>query len=79
MVKNAIKTLVFSVSLGIACLAIAQDNPTRSITQIAGDVYRFQNNFHHSLVVLTNEGVVVVDPIKPGGSDLVERRTEKTD
>ena len=35
----------------------------RSITKVAGDVYRFQNNFHYSLVTVTDEGVVVVDPI----------------
>lgn len=35
----------------------------RSITKVAGDVYRFQNQFHFSLVTVTNDGVVVVDPI----------------
>ncbi len=35
----------------------------REITNVACDVYRFQNNAHFSLVVVTSEGVVVVDPI----------------
>ncbi|NND91838.1 MAG: MBL fold metallo-hydrolase [Granulosicoccus sp.] len=43
--------------------AFAQDAPTRAIDQVAGNVYRFQNNFHYALVVTTDEGVVVVDPI----------------
>jgi len=63
MYKNILKGFFISVSLGIASVATAQDAPKRSIEKIAGDVYRFQNNFHYSLVVLTSEGVVVVDPI----------------
>ncbi|MCR9139721.1 MAG: MBL fold metallo-hydrolase [Alphaproteobacteria bacterium] len=42
--------------------ALAQD-AKRAITNVAGDVYRFQNNFHFALVVVTDDGVVVVDPI----------------
>ena len=41
---------------------VAQDIK-RSITKVVGDVYRFQNRFHYSLVTVTNVGVVVVDPI----------------
>ena len=50
----------------LACMfsisAHAQD-AKRSITKVAGDVYRFQNNFHYSLLVVSDSGVVVVDPI----------------
>ncbi len=50
----------------LACMfsfaAHAQD-AKRSITKVAGDVYRFQNNFHYSLLVVSDAGVVVVDPI----------------
>lgn len=35
----------------------------RAITQIAGDLYRFQNNFHTSVLLVTPEGVIVTDPI----------------
>ena len=35
----------------------------RSLTQISGDLYRFQNNFHYSVVLVTDEGVMVTDPI----------------
>ena len=78
--KCLVKFLLISVSLGISCVAVAQDNPKRSITQIAGDVYRFQNNFHHSLVVLTNESVVVVDPINSDAATwLKEELTKMTD
>ncbi len=40
--------------------SFAQD---RAITNIAGDVYRFQNKFHFSIFVITDDGVVVTDPI----------------
>lgn len=43
--------------------ATAQDAPKRAITQIAGDLYRFQNNFHFSVFLVTPEGVIATDPI----------------
>lgn len=39
--------------------------PTRAITQLAGDVYRFQNDGHFSVFMVTPEGVVATDPISP--------------
>jgi glyoxylase-like metal-dependent hydrolase (beta-lactamase superfamily II) len=36
---------------------------TRSLTQISGDLYRFQNNYHYSVVLATDDGVIVTDPI----------------
>jgi glyoxylase-like metal-dependent hydrolase (beta-lactamase superfamily II) len=50
------------LSLGLAATASAQE-AKRSFTKVRGDVYRFQNNFHYSLVVKTEVGIVVVDPI----------------
>lgn len=37
--------------------------PTRQITQIAGDVYRFQNGGHYSVFMVTPAGIVATDPI----------------
>jgi glyoxylase-like metal-dependent hydrolase (beta-lactamase superfamily II) len=42
--------------------ADAQD-ANRSLERVEGDVYRFQNNFHFAMVVVTDEGIVVTDPI----------------
>ncbi len=47
----------------LAVTAGHAQNGKREITKVAGDVYRFQNNFHFSLVTVTNDGVVIVDPI----------------
>jgi glyoxylase-like metal-dependent hydrolase (beta-lactamase superfamily II) len=41
----------------------AQQAPKRAITQIAGDLYRFQNNFHFSVFLVTPDGVIASDPI----------------
>jgi glyoxylase-like metal-dependent hydrolase (beta-lactamase superfamily II) len=43
--------------------AHAQDEPQRAITSIAGDLYRFQNQFHYSVFLVTPAGIVVTDPI----------------
>ena len=40
-----------------------QAAPGRAITQLAGDVYRFQNNQHYSVFMVTPEGVIATDPI----------------
>jgi glyoxylase-like metal-dependent hydrolase (beta-lactamase superfamily II) len=41
----------------------AQQPPVREITKIAGEVYRFRNNFHYSVFAVTPAGVIATDPI----------------
>ena len=53
---------VAMVAFSVAELSYAQD-VKRSLEQVEGDVYRFQNNFHFAMVVVTDEGIVVTDPI----------------
>lgn len=61
--KNAVIAIAIgSISVLAAGIAGAQD-AKRGITKVAGDVYRFQNNFHYALVTVTNDSVVVVDSI----------------
>ena len=60
VIRYALALVLVAVLAGPSATAQAQ---TRAITKVAGDVYRFQNNFHYALVVVTSEGVVVVDPI----------------
>lgn len=55
----------------IAALAtpvLAQD-VNRSIEPVVGDVYLMRNNFHNSLLVATDEGVVRVDPINAAAGE----------
>ena len=56
----AITAVLLSVPL-LTVTAAAQDQ--RELAQVAGDVWRFQNKFHFSVVVETTDGVVVTDPI----------------
>lgn len=43
--------------------AAAQQDAKRAITNIRGDLYRFQNNFHYSVFLVTPKGIIVTDPI----------------
>jgi glyoxylase-like metal-dependent hydrolase (beta-lactamase superfamily II) len=43
--------------------AAATPPPVRTITQLAGDVYRFQNDAHYSVFMVTTAGVIATDPI----------------
>ncbi len=55
--------------------AQAQD-ADRSITNVTGDVWRFQNKFHFSVFVVTDVGVVVTDPINADVAAWVEAEIE---
>ena len=37
--------------------------PKRSIKNVTGDIYRYQNNFHFGMLVETKDSIVVTDPI----------------
>ena len=54
--------------------AFAQDSPRRAITHIAGDLYRFQNNFHYSVFLVTDEGILVTDPINADAARWLKRQ-----
>jgi glyoxylase-like metal-dependent hydrolase (beta-lactamase superfamily II) len=41
----------------------AQAAPRRSITRIAGNLYRVQNNDHYTVFLVTPEGIILADPI----------------
>ena len=43
--------------------AMAQEAPTRSIVNIAPDLYRVQNNNHYTVFLVTSEGIIMSDPI----------------
>ena len=59
----AATALTAALMIGTAALPALAQEPKREITNITGDVWRFQNNFHTSVFVVTAAGVVVTDPI----------------
>jgi glyoxylase-like metal-dependent hydrolase (beta-lactamase superfamily II) len=57
------------------CLAgtASAQQAKRAITKIAGDLYRFQNNFHYSVFLVTPEGVIATDPINPAAAGWLKK------
>ena len=56
------KIFLAVIMLGLTPTGFAQD-VKRELMRVTDDIYRFQNQFHMNMVVLTGEGVVVTDPI----------------
>ena len=56
--------------------SLAQDTK-RSVTQIKGDLYRFQNNFHYSVFYVTPKGVIVTDPINADAANWLKAEIKK--
>ncbi len=67
--------LIAALFASLALSATAQDI-TREITNVKGDVWRFQNNFHFSIFVVTEDGVVVTDPINAEAAEWLEAEIE---
>ena len=59
-ILTAFLIALFSVFLASP---VAAQEAKRSITHVAGDLYRFQNNFHVSVFLVTDQGVIATDPI----------------
>jgi glyoxylase-like metal-dependent hydrolase (beta-lactamase superfamily II) len=54
------------IAIVLAALAAAPalaQAPVREITKISGDLYRFRNNGHYSVFLVTPAGVIATDPI----------------
>jgi glyoxylase-like metal-dependent hydrolase (beta-lactamase superfamily II) len=67
--------LVF-VGMLLAALAggaQAQTEAKRGITRIAGDLYRFQNNYHYSVFLVTPAGIIATDPIDAAAAQWLKR------
>ena len=64
MRRSLIASLLTATVLQLSApSALAQKEARRSITPIAGNLYRFQNNFHFSVFYVTDEGIIATDPI----------------
>jgi len=56
--------------------AAAQD-VKRNIIPIAGDLYRFQNNFHFSVFLVTPDGVIATDPFNADAAKWLKAEIKK--
>ena len=64
----------------LACtLALIQSASaqTRAIEQIKGDLYKFQNNAHYSVFLVTDEGILVTDPIDKDAATWLKAELKK--
>ncbi len=71
--------LAAGLSLGVmmaSSFAVGQDSK-REITNIAGDLYRFQNNFHFSVFLVTDDGVIATDPINADAAEWLKAELQK--
>lgn len=66
------------ISMCLAGAALAQSKPVkRSISQISGNVYQFKNNFHNSVFMVTDDGIVLVDPVNAAASTWLKAELDK--
>ena len=66
--SNITRTSVFTAVIAplvLVTTGFAQDEPRRTITEIADGVYRATNNNHGTVFMVTDEGIVLGDPINP--------------
>lgn len=65
-------TTAIGIWLATSAPAEAQ-SPTRALTNVTGDLYRFQNNFHFSAVLETDAGMIVTDPINAEAAEWLKQ------
>lgn len=65
------------LTLALAILSTPSMAQDRAITQIAGDLYRFQNKFHYSVFLVTPDGVIATDPISPDAAEWLKAEIGK--
>ena len=69
IVRHLIIVGVAAALASAAGVASAQQAPTRAITNISGDLYRFQHNFHFSVFYVTDAGIIATDPISADAAE----------
>ena len=69
--------LVAPLLLGLPLGSGQAQDAKRAITNITGDLYRFQNNFHYSVFLVTPEGVIATDPINAEAAAWLEAEIDK--
>ena len=63
------RSLIILVLMATGLGAAAAQDVKREITRVTDDVYRFQNQFHMNMFVITGDGVVVTDPINEAAAN----------
>ncbi|MGI9464361.1 MAG: MBL fold metallo-hydrolase [Aestuariivirgaceae bacterium] len=74
MIKSLTAVMAAILIAALSSAAMAQDPPKRSIKQITGDLWRFQNNFHYSVFLVTPEGIIATDPINAEAATWLKKK-----
>lgn len=74
LVTGLLMIALFSMS---AVSWAQQDKIVRKLTNIKGDLYRFQNKFHFSAVYVTKDGVIITDPINAEAATWLKAELKK--
>lgn len=72
-----ILVVLVAAALSWASVAIAQDQPVRSIVNVTGDLYRFQENNHYGVFLVTDEGIILADPISHDNAQWLKRELDE--
>jgi glyoxylase-like metal-dependent hydrolase (beta-lactamase superfamily II) len=76
--RRCIERLVFFLFIfSVYGTVLAQQTPVRKITQIAGDLYRFQNRGHFSVFLVTPAGIIATDPINAEAAGWLKAELKK--
>ena len=67
-IKKPSMVIILIAPLVLVATSFAQDEPRRTITEIADGVYRATNNNHGTVFMVTDEGIVMADPLNTGFS-----------
>ena len=67
-----LKLVSTAFALALVAAPVTAQDVRRSLTEVTGDVWRFDYNFHASMVVITEEGAVVGDPINAEAATWLE-------
>jgi glyoxylase-like metal-dependent hydrolase (beta-lactamase superfamily II) len=70
--KMRVSALAICAALAAGTALAQSGDVKRSLTQVTDSVWRFDNNFHVSMVVITDEGAVVGDPINAEAASWLE-------
>jgi len=76
-IKAAASLFLLALLAVVPAGSFAQEAPKRSITRVTGDLYRFQNNFHVSVFLVTPDGVIATDPIDAQAAAWLEAEIKK--
>lgn len=71
------RILLAATALAVAGPALAQQGePERSLTEVADNLYRYQDSAWFGMVLVTDEGILIADPLNRSGAEWLAAELE---